>query len=94
MAKEVTLTFLNSSVERRPLSSTFNGAPNQTITPDRISIKILSEIYPAIGKSPLHKKIIRRALTSANAQGYNNSPEVSITTDGIFIKFLEPRKSP
>ena len=54
MAKEVTITFFNSSVERRPLPSTSNGAPNQTITPDRISMKILLEIHLPIGKSPLH----------------------------------------
>ena len=42
-------------------------------------------------------KIICRAQTSANAQGYNNSPNILITTDRIFINFLpeidlEPKK--
>ena len=54
MAKEVTIEFLNSSVEHRPPTSINNGAPNQTITPDRISMKMLLEIYLGIGKSPLH----------------------------------------
>ena len=54
MAKEVTITFLNSSVERRPLPNTSNGLPKQTITPDRISMKILLKISLAIGKFPLH----------------------------------------
>ena len=88
MAKEVTITFLNSSVEHRPPPSTSNGAPNQTITPDSISVKILLEIHLAIEKSPLHFEIIRRALTSANNKGYNNSPNILITTDRIFIKFF------
>ena len=43
-------------------------------------------------------KTIRRAQTSANTQGYNNSLIILITTDRIFIKFLseidlEPRMS-
>ena len=54
MAKEVTITFSNSSVERRPPPSTSNGAPNQLITPDHISMKILLEIHLSIGKSPLY----------------------------------------
>ena len=88
-AKEVTNTVLNSSEERRHPPSTSNVAPNQTITNDRISMKILSEIYLTIGKSPLHfGKIICRAQTSANAQGYNNSPNILITNDRIIIKFL------
>ena len=54
MAKEVTITFFNFSVERRPPPSASNGSPNQTITPDRISLKMVLEIHLAIGKSPLH----------------------------------------
>ena len=97
-AKEVTITFLNSSVECRPPASTSNSVPNQTITPDRISMKILLEVYVAIGKSPYTLTTIQREQTSANAQGYNNSLNIFKTTDRIFIKFLseidlEPRKS-
>ena len=97
-AKEVTITFFNSSVERRPLVNTNNGAPNQIIIPDRISMKILLEIYLGIGKLLLHLKIIRRTQTSANVQESNNSPNILITTDCIFIKILpeldpESRKS-
>ena len=99
MAKEVTITFLNSSVQRRPPPSTSNGAPNQTIIPDRISMKILLEIYLAIGTSPLHFEIIHRGQTSANVQGYNNFRIILLTTDRIFAQFLseinlEPRKFP
>ena len=54
MVKEITTTFLNSSVERRPPPSTSNGESNQTIAPGRISMKILLEIYLAIEKSLLH----------------------------------------
>ena len=93
--KEVTIkpTFLNSSVECRPPPSTSNGAPNQTITSDRFSMKILLEIYLAIRKSPLGYtlKTIRRAQTSANVQEYNNSLNILITTDCIFVKFLSDR---
>ena len=54
MAKEVTITFFNSSVERRPCQAPAFLAPTQTITPDRISTKIVLEIYLGIGKFPLH----------------------------------------
>ena len=37
----------------RPPPSISNGAPNQTITPDLVSMRVLLEIYLAIGKSPL-----------------------------------------
>ena len=52
--RKLPLHFLNSSVERKPLLSTSNGASNQTITPDRMTMNILLEIYLAIGKCPLN----------------------------------------
>ena len=51
-------------------------------------MKILLEIYLAIGSLLYTLKTIRRAQTSANAQGYNNSPNILITIDCIFIKSL------
>ena len=62
-------------------------------------MKILLEIYLGQESFLYILKNIRRAQTSANAQGYITSPNILITTDHIFINFLteihlEPRKSP
>ena len=61
-------------------------------------MKISLEIYLAIGKSPLHFENHSYSADTVNAQGYDNSPNILITTGRIFIKFLpeidlEPRKS-
>ena len=51
-------------------------------------MKILLEIYLSIGSLLYTLKTIRRVHTSANAQGYNNSLDILITTDRIFIKIF------
>ena len=53
-AKEVALTFWNSSIVRKLPPIISKCAPDQTITADHISMKILPEMYLGIRKSPLH----------------------------------------
>ena len=59
MDKEVTIKLFNLSVESIPPPSTSNDAPDQTITANHISAKVLSEIYLGIKKSMLHLGSIR-----------------------------------